>query len=767
MSDNLRVGVVGAGWWAVVNHMPILKSRSDVELVAVSRLGSTELAKVQATFGVPYASEDFATMLNEAPMDALVIASPHNLHGAHAIAALEKGIHVLVEKPMTVSAVEARAIASLASAKGLHVLIPYGWNFKPFFAQAQRLVRAGRVGRIRHVSAQMATPVGDLMTGSDLAGTEQAMFRPDPRTWANPNTGGYGWGQLVHMLGGLFYITDLAPTDVFAFVGRSELGADLYNAAAVRFADGATASVSGSATVPAGSPFQVDIRIFGDAGMLLLDVERERLSLRRLDGDGRRCRHRGWRGGLRLRRARQPFRRSLPRQACRELRRRQRRRTFGRSGGGDVTLGEERASRADGRSVSAKAAPPCALARKRAAVSPLGGTMLTTSQIDFYRENGYLVAPDVIPQDWLARVASDARATDREVARSRDQRWDLRSRRRTRAGKSAGSPDQGSACQRRDLRRDADVVADHGPGRPIDWSGLAHGSLQAQHQAGARAASRWKWHQDWAFYPHTNDDILEVGVMIEDCTLDNGPMLMIPGSHRGPVFDHHHHGYFAGAMDPVAAGIDVAAAVPVTGKAGTISLHHVRTVHGSRANLSDRDRPLLLFGYRAADAWPLRSDWFKDLESFNAMMVRGEPTLQPRLRDVPVRMPYPPSPASGVDLREPETRQGPFVRHGDVSARIGEIERKREIAGRRVPQIVQGAAAGASMPNRWIAAATVWRGTRPWSLRAGERGDHDMTGGRPRRTSAAPGGCRFGRNRRSPAPRIWPRHKKKSVAGRP
>ena len=76
MNDKLRVGVVGAGWWAVANHMPILKSRPDVDLVAVCRLGSHELAKVQAAFGVPYASEDFAAMLDEAPMDALVVASP-------------------------------------------------------------------------------------------------------------------------------------------------------------------------------------------------------------------------------------------------------------------------------------------------------------------------------------------------------------------------------------------------------------------------------------------------------------------------------------------------------------------------------------------------------------------------------------------------------------------------------------------------------------------------------------------------------------------
>jgi hypothetical protein len=70
-------------------------------------------------------------------------------------------------------------------------------------------------------------------------------------------------------------------------------------------------------------------------------------------------------------------------------------------------------------------------------------------------------------------------------------------------------------------------------------------------------------------------------------------------------------------------------------------------VHGSESNLSDRDRPLLLLGYCAADAWPLRGDLFGDLESFNAKMVRGKPTLEPRLANVPVRMPYPPAPHQG------------------------------------------------------------------------------------------------------------------------
>ena len=77
----------------------------------------------------------------------------------------------------------------------------------------------------------------------------------------------------------------------------------------------------------------------------------------------------------------------------------------------------------------------------------------------------------------------------------------------------------------------------------------------------ARGGEPVEWHQDWAFYPHTNDDILEVGVMIEDCTIENGPLYMIPGSHRGTLFDHHYDGYFVGAIDPAAPGLNAHKAV--------------------------------------------------------------------------------------------------------------------------------------------------------------------------------------------------------------
>ena len=156
-----------------------------------------------------------------------------------------------------------------------------------------------------------------------------------------------------------------------------------------------------------------------------------------------------------------------------------------------------------------------------------------------------------------------------------------------------------------------------------------------------------EWHQDWAFYPHTNDDILAIGVMLDDVELENGPLLLMPGSHRiNKVWDHHLDGRFCGAMDPTQTPeLDYSKAVPCVGKAGSCSFHHVRLVHGSAQNTSEKPRQLLLYECTAADAWPLVN--FKDLDEFNSRMIFGEPTLEPRTEKVPIRMPLPPALAQG------------------------------------------------------------------------------------------------------------------------
>jgi ectoine hydroxylase-related dioxygenase (phytanoyl-CoA dioxygenase family) len=266
--------------------------------------------------------------------------------------------------------------------------------------------------------------------------------------------------------------------------------------------------------------------------------------------------------------------------------------------------------------------------------------MIDAKDVAHYREHGYLVVPDVLDAatvDSLRREMEAILEGARAVTAHTDV-YDLEPGHRPDAPRvrRVKTPHKFFDGFKR-LYRDPELVsilqALLGPGVRLHGSKL---NLKAPHYG-----SPVEWHQDWAFYPHTNDDVLAVGVMLNDATSDNGPLMVVPGSHRGPIFDHHVDGYFCGAVDPAAVEDEIAKAVPLTGRAGSMSFHHVRLLHGSAQNVSRLPRALLLYEYAATDAWPLMG--VKDLAEFDARLVAGPPTLEPRVTPVPVRIPLPPA----------------------------------------------------------------------------------------------------------------------------
>ena len=262
--------------------------------------------------------------------------------------------------------------------------------------------------------------------------------------------------------------------------------------------------------------------------------------------------------------------------------------------------------------------------------------MLTAKQVQAYHDSGYLAVPGVLSS---TEVAELQRATDELVAASRTvtahtDRYDLEpshtaAEPRVRRIKN---PNLHHETYDRTLRHPAivDIV------EQLIGPGVRYQSTKLNMKA-AGYGSPVEWHQDWAFYPHTNDDILAVGVAIDAMTADNGGMMVVPGSHRGPLYDHHQDGYFVGAVTDY--DVDPAEAVLMEVPAGGISLHHVRTLHGSAPNRSSGPRRLLLLELCAIDAWPLvkQADW----DTFNGRILRGSPTNTPRVTLVPVRIPLP------------------------------------------------------------------------------------------------------------------------------
>ena len=177
----------------------------------------------------------------------------------------------------------------------------------------------------------------------------------------------------------------------------------------------------------------------------------------------------------------------------------------------------------------------------------------------------------------------------------------------------------------------------------------------------SRYGSPVEWHQDWAFYPHTNDDLIAVGRHARRLhTRERAAPRRAEEPHR-PHRDHHAEGHFCGAVDPATIKAEIDRAVPLTGRAGSMSFHHVRLLHGSAQNVSDRPRALLLYEYGAADAWPLMG--VKDLAEFDARLVTGEPSIVPRVTPAPVRMPLPPAIHQGSIYENQTRRLPPLLRH--------------------------------------------------------------------------------------------------------
>jgi predicted dehydrogenase len=280
-----RIGVVGIGWWATVNHIPTIRDCREAEVVAICDLDPERLRLAGDSFGIAARYTDLGEMLARERLDGVMVSTPHTAHAAPAIAALDAGCHVLVEKPMATTAADGRAIAAAALSSGRQVLVPTGMNFRAFTEQAADWVRSGRIGEVRHAVCQMGSALEDLFAGEPMIETAGEMFRPPASTWADPRrAGGYGWGQMSHSLAWLVHVADLRFESVYCMDGKSRSGVDYYDAACARATNGATIAMSGSATVPKHKGMHMDIRIFGTEGMILFDNERARLTLSRLDG---------------------------------------------------------------------------------------------------------------------------------------------------------------------------------------------------------------------------------------------------------------------------------------------------------------------------------------------------------------------------------------------------------------------------------------------------------------------------------------------------
>ena len=264
---------------------------------------------------------------------------------------------------------------------------------------------------------------------------------------------------------------------------------------------------------------------------------------------------------------------------------------------------------------------------------------LTQTQIDHYNDQGYLLLENRVPTDIMDAIRAEIERF-KDMARgmtASDEKIDLEdshtpSNPRIRRVKLPHIQSQIID----DLMRSDHILA---PVRDLIGPNLRLQTTKLNMKSAGYGAAV-EWHQDWAFYPYTNDDVLAVGLIIDDMGAENGPLMVIPGSHKGPVYNHHHNGVFAGAMDLAAEGLSLSDAVPLQGPAGSISIHHARIAHGSALNTSTKDRRIIFYELMAADAFPVvggRGKW-EGIEEFDSRLLCGAPTLEPRVTPCPMRI---------------------------------------------------------------------------------------------------------------------------------
>ena len=155
-----------------------------------------------------------------------------------------------------------------------------------------------------------------------------------------------------------------------------------------------------------------------------------------------------------------------------------------------------------------------------------------------------------------------------------------------------------------------------------------------------------RFHQDFAYEAHSNDDMLAALLFVDDVTLDNGPLEVVPGTHRGPIFDHWQDGVFTGTIaDRDLAGLGEP--VACFGPAGSACLMHTRLVHGSAANLAEHPRTLAIFSYRSEDSRILHPNHLPSI--YEGEVVRGVATGRVRTSSYEMALGEKPTTASFFD----------------------------------------------------------------------------------------------------------------------
>lgn len=273
----LRVGVVGAGWWSTQCHLPALLGCPTAEVVAIVEPDPERLRAAADHYGVMTRMHDIDELVRSGIADAVIIATPHAHHYDPARTALDSGLHVLIEKPMTLAAWQAWELVRVAERKHLHLMVGYTFHFTPHVSFAKDALRSGKLGKLLFISGLYASNVSAFLAGRPEAYRHiwnYPVTAAVPSTYSDPALSGGGQGQLQvsHAMGMVLWLTGQRVTQVNALMINADMDIDVADAINYGLTGGTIGTMGSTGSLLPDQPQQQEFRFYGTEGTMLLDL---------------------------------------------------------------------------------------------------------------------------------------------------------------------------------------------------------------------------------------------------------------------------------------------------------------------------------------------------------------------------------------------------------------------------------------------------------------------------------------------------------------
>ncbi|MBG0738326.1 Gfo/Idh/MocA family oxidoreductase [Paeniglutamicibacter antarcticus] len=262
----VRVGVVGVGKMGL-SHLSMLRAHPQVELAAVCDSAKYVL-DVLEKYTKMRTFTDYGRMLDEAELDAVVIATPTGTHFAMAEQAIKRGLHVFCEKPLTLNIKDSQILADLAEEHGVITQVGYHNRFVGAFEEAKTLLNAGAIGRVTHVLAESYGPV---------------VLQPKGTTWRNRRDSGGGClydyaAHAIDLVNWYCGTPTRAGGTVFGHIFSEHTEDEVYST--LFFDDGVSAQLSVNWSDESYRKMTTKITLWGTGGRITVDRQECQVYLR-------------------------------------------------------------------------------------------------------------------------------------------------------------------------------------------------------------------------------------------------------------------------------------------------------------------------------------------------------------------------------------------------------------------------------------------------------------------------------------------------------